>query len=135
MHLSYTVEEVARTLAIHKNTVRGWLKSGLPKLDENRPTLVQGGELRTFLQSRRGKGRRRCPAGTCYCVKCREPRPPAFDMVDFIPAGATSGNLRALCSACGTLMHRRVRKERIGAVMPRIAVQMPQAEGHLIEPT
>ncbi len=30
IHRSYTVEDAARCLAVHKNTVRRWIKAGLP---------------------------------------------------------------------------------------------------------
>ena len=37
----------------HKNTVRGWLKSGLETVDDRRPTLVLGRKLSAFLHARR----------------------------------------------------------------------------------
>ena len=48
-------------------------------------------------------------------------------MVDFLPITARSGNLRAICETCGTLMHRRASVTAIAAVMPGIAVQIVQA--------
>ncbi len=34
-HFAYTVEEAARSLGVHKNTIRAWIKDGLPVADEN----------------------------------------------------------------------------------------------------
>ena len=34
IHRCYTVEEVAKLFGAHKNTVRGWLKAGLPRIFE-----------------------------------------------------------------------------------------------------
>jgi hypothetical protein len=34
---SYTIDEVARTLEVHRNTVRHWIKAGLPVIDDKRP--------------------------------------------------------------------------------------------------
>jgi hypothetical protein len=42
IHRSYTVEEVARNLRKHKNTVRAWIKQGLRPIDGRRPTLFTG---------------------------------------------------------------------------------------------
>src|SRR5690242_16476386 len=53
IHRSYTVEEVARTLGTHKNTVRAWIRQGLPTIDRQRPALVHGLDLVRFLDSRR----------------------------------------------------------------------------------
>jgi Helix-turn-helix domain len=51
IHRSYAVEEVARILRKHKNTVRAWIKQGLQPIDGRRPTLVHGLELVRFLQN------------------------------------------------------------------------------------
>ena len=48
IHRSYTVEEIAR-LNVHKNTIRGWIRGGLPTIDARRPTLITGSDLRRFL--------------------------------------------------------------------------------------
>lgn len=133
IHFSYAVEEIARTFGVHKNTVRAWLKQGLPKIDESRPILVHGRELRAFLENRRKAARRCCPPGTLYCLKCREPRSPAFGMVDYIPITGAAGNLRALCSTCEKLIHRRVGKAHIATVMPNIAVQITHHAQHIRE--
>jgi hypothetical protein len=38
IHRCYTVEEAARLLGTHKNTVRAWVRAGLPTCDSKRPT-------------------------------------------------------------------------------------------------
>ena len=94
IHRSYTVEEIARLYGLHRNTVRSWLKGGgLAAIDCDRPVLVQGKVLRAFLEARRTSAKRPCPAGALYCFKCREPRPPALGMADFIVGKAGAGNL------------------------------------------
>ena len=45
IHLNYRVEEAARLLGTHKNTVRAWVKAGLPTCDSNRPTLILGSDF------------------------------------------------------------------------------------------
>lgn len=126
IHFSYTVNEIADLLGVHKNTVRAWLNKGLEAIDLHYPTLVKGTSLRSFLEARRRSGKHKCAPGTLYCLKCREPRPPAFGMVDFIEFTPTSGNLTALCQTCNTVVHRRVRKSQISTVMPGIAIQISQ---------
>ena len=74
IHRNYTVEEVAKLLGVHRNTVRHWLKQGLPTNDRKRPTLILGRDLGVFLQARRSKNKRRCQPGEIYCVRCRAPR-------------------------------------------------------------
>jgi hypothetical protein len=55
IHRNYSVEDTARLFNVHKNTVRNWLKDGLEPIDDQRPTLVRGEELRRFLNDRRAR--------------------------------------------------------------------------------
>lgn len=133
IHHTYDVGEAARLLGIHKNTVRGWLKSGLTAIDDDRPTLILGRHLRAYLDARRKSAKRSCPAGTMYCFKCRAAKPPAAGMVDFIPYTATHGNLRAICGDCESFMHRCARTASIAAVMPGLAVTIQAAQATINE--
>ena len=107
IHRSYTIEEVARCLGVHKNTVSRWLKSGLPAIDARRPTLIHGAALRNYLEDLRRARRQPCRQGELFCLRCRRPQAPAAGMLDYLPISATSGNLRGICGACGSLIHLR----------------------------
>jgi hypothetical protein len=131
LHRSYSVEELARCCDVHKNTVRHWQEQGLEPIDKRRPVLFQGATVRTFLSNRNASRKRPCPPGTLYCFRCREPRAPALGMVDFVPVRPGSGNLRAFCECCETMMHRRVREGDVARIMPGCAVQMAQAQPSL----
>jgi len=133
IHRSYTVEEVARILRKHKNTVRAWIKKGLQPIDGRRPTLVHGLELVKFLRSRRMMGKQPCPPGYMYCLKCRSPKQPAAGMADYLPINDTSGNLRALCPDCGKFMHRRASLAKLNIVGVGLDIAFPQAVSRIRE--
>jgi hypothetical protein len=133
IHRSYTVEETARLLNVHKNTVRNWIKQGLPTIDRQKPTLILGSMLSRFLQDRRHRGRKRCSPGEIYCVKCRAPVQPAGDMADYLPNTATSGNLRGICPVCETLIYRRVSWARLDENRGRLDIMIPQAQSHIAD--
>src|SRR5262249_12340917 len=63
VHRNYSVEEIARLLALHKNTVRNVRRQGLAAIDDRRPTLIVGQELTRFLQDRRRKSKQVCGPG------------------------------------------------------------------------
>jgi hypothetical protein len=127
IHYSYTVDEIARLFGIHRNTVREWVKRGLPTSDDKRPMLILGRELIAFLQARRLKNKRPCRPGEIYCVRCRVPRNPAGDMVEYQPVTAMLGNLVGICPNCECMMNRRVNLAKLEQVRGKLDITMPQA--------
>jgi hypothetical protein len=49
VHRSYLIEEAANVLHVHKNTVRAWIRTGLPLIDRTRPFLIRGEDLIAYL--------------------------------------------------------------------------------------
>ena len=127
LHRSYSVPELATLLGVHKNTVRHWQRNGLEPIDASRPWLFQGSVVRAFLALRNASRKRPCKPGTLFCFHCREARPPALGMLDYIAVTATSGNLRAQCAACGGMMHQRIRRADLAAKMPGLHIQIREA--------
>jgi hypothetical protein len=130
---SYTVDEAARTLDVHKNTVREWIKRGLPTIDDRRPTLVLGGAIADFLVERRVRNRRPCGPGEFYCMRCRAPRRPAERMADYLPLTTSTGNLRGICPACSALIHRRVSLAKLGVFRDFLDITFPERLRHIRE--
>lgn len=128
IHRSYTVEEAARTLGVHRNTIRRWLADGLAAIDDRRPILIHGLALSQFLQARHRRARTPCAPGQLYCVRCRAARYPAAGMVDYVPFNTLAGNLRGICPECETLMHRRVSRAGIEGFVENLKLAFPQAQ-------
>jgi len=122
IHRSYAVEEVARLLSVHKNTVRAWALRGLPVNDCRRPHLIYGEDLARFLRAERRRRKQPCGPGQMYCLRCRAPRFPSGFSAHYVPTTATSGNLKGSCAECATMMHRGVSLERIDAVCGDVIV-------------
>lgn len=133
IHRNYTVDEVASLYSIHRNTVREWIKRGLPTSDDRRPMLILGRDLLAFLQARRNRNKRPCQAGEIYCVRCRVPRVPAGKMADYTAITETTGNLVAICPDCQTIIYRRVSLARIDQICGDLDIAFPQALRHIDE--
>jgi hypothetical protein len=128
IHRSYSVDEAALTLSVHKNTVRAWLKLGLLPIDGKRPVLINGLDLCSFLMAKREKGKQGCGIGHLYCVRCRAPKIPALGMVDYVPISPTAGNLRGICPNCDALIHRRVSLAQIPKIRGDLEIAFPEGE-------
>ena len=133
IHRNYSVEEIAALFGVHRNTVREWVKRGLPTNDNRRPMLILGRDLVDFLRARRAKNKRTCPPGELYCFRCRAPKAAAGDMADYQPLTETQGNLIAICADCETIMYRRVSLAKLEQVRGNLDITMPQALRHINE--
>ena len=133
LHWSYSVTELAERLDVHKHTVRGWIKKGLPVIDGAKPTLITGSDFQAWWGKQRKAGKRPCQPGQMYCFRCREPKRPALGMVEYAATNAATGNLKAMCETCETMMHQRARLADLEARMPGMDVQITQASSRIVE--
>ncbi len=133
IHFNYTVDEISERLRVHPNTVRSWFGRGLPKIDDERPTIVYGQDLFDFLDDLRRRSKQACPPGYLYCVKCRVLRWPAGDMVDYVPLSPKSGNLRGICPVCDRMMYRRISLTKLVQLRALLDVAMPEGERRINE--
>jgi hypothetical protein len=115
IHCTYTVAEVAAVFGVHRNTVRNWIKLGLPLIKTSCGTLILGRDLRTFHERRKADRRHKCRTGELYCLRCREPRRPIPGSLTIIGRTTATANLAALCEGCGARMHRHASLAKLSA--------------------
>lgn len=133
IHRSYSVEEVSRLFGIHKNTVRNWLRQDLEPIDDQRPTVIRGLELRRFLTTRRARTKQACGPGRIYCLPCRAPKVPAGNITECIQTGDTTGALQGICPDCNRMIYRRVNPQKLDAVCGELEVTVTQARSRIEE--
>lgn len=128
---SYSVPELASLCDVHRNTIRNWIRDGLPTIDRQRPALIQGQTVKDYLRAKRNKRKRTCPPGTIYCFRCKDPRRPAGQTATLIIDRRGAGNITATCEECGTAMFRRCRVDALTSVMPGIEIQIQHMKQRL----
>ena len=131
IHRNYTVEEIATLYGVHRNTVRQWIKAGLPAVDQRRPILVLGAALAEFLRKRRTENKRPCRPGEIYCVRCREPRVPAGANVRYHPITPSQGSLVGICPACAAGLYRSVSAANLARFEGLLHITLPPAGEHI----
>ena len=68
-----------------------------------------------------------------YCFKCRSPRSPSGGKLDCTPLTLVIGNLRGLCSTCGTLFYQRVKLAELSEVTAGCDVAFPQGQQRIFD--
>lgn len=131
LHRSYTVADAAKALGCTRATIRSWLKSGLRAVDGQRPVIINGRDLRDFMEDRRAGKKKKLRAGEFYCFGCRTQREPALGEADLVPNGPVLGVLVGICGVCGSIMNRRVSVHRWRAAAGEIQVQLKQCQSRL----
>ena len=94
---SYFVWEIADLLDLHPNAVRRWIKVGLVLVDDRRPSLIYGGDLIEFLDTRQGRRKQKGAANELFCFRCRRPRHPRFGRVELEIRSETRLDLSGVC--------------------------------------
>jgi hypothetical protein len=118
--VTYDVHEIAKLFGIHRGTVRQWFKGGLKPIDEGRPIIVHGADLKAFIAQRQKARRRKCALDEFYCFKCRAPRKAWGGIADADAYTDKIVTLTGLCCVCGTSMNKTARQAdllKIGALI------------------
>ncbi|MBQ4890594.1 helix-turn-helix domain-containing protein [Shewanella sp. MMG014] len=132
IHRIYTVLDVSETLGVHPKTVRNWINAGLPVIDATRPLLIQGADLKLYLQEKRKTYLHRCELNEMYCFKCKSPIVPNIDSVQFIAKPAGMAQMRGCCNECGKWVNKYVSWRDVNQIWTELGGKLPIAEKHLI---
>lgn len=125
--VTYSVPEISELLGLHVNTVRSWVKDGLPTIDDSRPYLIHGADLYSFLKKRMRSRKSPCGDGEMFCFRCRAPRRPVAGSAIIASRRKTTLTISGACEACGSKMNRAGASARLGELCRAFGiVSMPQ---------
>ncbi|MFC1518097.1 DNA-binding protein [Pseudomonadota bacterium] len=129
---SYTVMDVNEALGAHPKTVRNWISAGLPVIDETRPLLIQGADLKLHLKQKRKTYLHRCELNEVFCFKCKKPIKPIINSVQFIAKPAGMAQMTGCCDECGKRVNKYVSWRDVNQIWTELGGKLPIAEKHLI---
>ena len=113
---SYTVAELANAIGVTEQTVRAWIKAGLPAMDTSRPTLIRGADIVSFSAEKQETRRRKLARDEFYCLTCKAPRRPLGSLVDYVPTTSATGRMEGLCEFCERACNKMVSKRELPAL-------------------
>jgi hypothetical protein len=125
---TYNVRETAKATSATAGTVRNWQKIGLAAVADTYPAIFRGVDIIAFLRSRSRARKQPCGPGRFFCLRCKAPKRPAYDQVEFWPDGPKLGKLRGRCPDCATVMNRRVSLAKLKAAAGDLTVSMQRAD-------
>ncbi|GAB1621408.1 hypothetical protein AAOGI_14580 [Agarivorans albus] len=123
IHRSYTVEEVSELYNVHKRTVRNWIKSGLPVVDEMRPLLILGTDLRLFIRQHRSGNKCKCKSSEVYCLRCRKPRALSLVSVNFVQEVDGVGRVFGRCRVCDSKVNKYFSWRRLEVIRNQLLME------------
>ena len=81
-------------------------------MTDERPTLVRGDALISYIQRQRQGRKSRLSLDEFYCLKCRAARKPAGGLVDCDTDG-TRAKLSAICETCDTIVYKPIPSDSV----------------------
>ncbi|QQX81683.1 helix-turn-helix domain-containing protein [Shewanella sp. KX20019] len=132
VHRSYTVKDASETIGAHVKTVRNWIHAGLPVIKETGPLLIQGADLKLYLKQKRKTYLHRCELNEMFCFKCKVPKKPSIDSVEFIAVPSGSAQMTGRCAECDKQSNKFVSWRDLNQIWTELGGKLPIAEKHLI---
>jgi hypothetical protein len=128
---TYSTEEIAYLFNVHFNTVHAWYKAGLPRIDNQKPSLVFGADLIDFLNAKNTFKKRPCAPNELFCCKCQQPSTPKDNLV-CIKVTSARTNIVGHCAICDTKINKAISPQKIDLFKQTFIVQTVHRE-NLIE--
>jgi hypothetical protein len=92
-------------------------------MDDMRPILINGSELKQFLLNKCSSVKSPCKPYEFYCLKCRAPHAPWGSVVDVTIRTQRLFNLHAICEICDTAIHKAAGQEKLIEMLKTLRVQ------------
>lgn len=108
----YTIDEAAEIAGVSPRTIRAWSADGLCVMDDERPALIRGDDLRDYIKSKRADRKVKTSIDTFYCMRCRKERRAAEELADCTIKGSRA-TLTALCETCETVVSKPIAQARV----------------------
>lgn len=120
---SYLFRQICEFLNIHPRTVQAWKQQGLPIINNEKPYLVMGYDLKEFLSKKQKDRKCKLQANEFYCTKCREAVRSTDNDVWIEVSEKTIGKqgfkefvIKGICEFCNSKLNRFSHEGKLGQI-------------------
>lgn len=107
-HWVYTREQVCLRFSVGDSTITNWIGRGLKPVDDKRPQLFAGYELRRFITSMRWPHGRLPESGRLFCSVCPGFKALEPGSVNATPIGIACYEVTGTCFDCHNMLQARI---------------------------
>lgn len=107
-HWVYTREQVCLRFSVGDSTITNWIGRGLKPVDDKRPQLFAGYELRRFITNLRWPHGRLPENGRLFCSVCPGFKALAAGSVNATPIGIACYEVTGTCLNCHNMLQARI---------------------------
>lgn len=102
---SYDIEELCDLLSVHSQTIRDWIRNGLPINKGSGVTLVYGNDLKNFLGNLNKSQKRPTNFDQMLCMSCKDAKDPFRKQICLKHENKLL-KAKAICRDCKKPMYR-----------------------------
>jgi len=124
---TYTIDEAAEVSGVSPRTIRSWIANGLRAMDDARPALIRGDDLRGFIKNQRKSRKVITGHDTFYCFRCRQARKAAGNFADCTILGKRV-TLTAFCAVCETVVAKSISEACISEIIRTLDLTITRLE-------
>lgn len=106
--LTYEISEAAAALNKSPATIRSWIKDGLPVMASQKPYLLLGADIRSYLQSKSRDAKSPLEETELFCPACKTGHEPVDMRVTQQSFSPKTTLLKGTCSQCSATATRIV---------------------------
>lgn len=126
---SYSLKQISELLNVHIRTVQAWKQEGLPTINQEKPYLVMGYDLKEFLSKKFAKRRIKLQSNKFFCTKCREAVRSTENQVWLQTSGKSIGKqgfkelvIKGICEFCNSKLNRFSHSGRLEEIKTNFGV-------------
>ena len=100
-----TLDDICNLFNVNHQTVREWIRRGLKTIDNGKPILIYGNDLKAFLGKQNQSNKCHTEFNQMFCMKCQDSRGVYKNQIQ-LEANQQFLRAKGLCRDCKSVMNK-----------------------------